>query len=54
MQRSEIRGRIWFDLVYKWNLGRCHHLELHRILAGQVMDQGEAGKYRMINVRVGV
>jgi len=28
-------------------------LELHRILAGQVMDQGEAGKYRMIAVRVG-
>lgn len=29
-------------------------LELHRILAGDVMDQGEAGKYRMISVRVGV
>jgi cell filamentation protein, protein adenylyltransferase len=28
-------------------------LELHRILAGKVMDQGEAGKYRMIAVRVG-
>ena len=28
-------------------------LELHRILAGEVMDQGEAGKYRMITVRVG-
>jgi Fic family protein len=28
-------------------------LELHRILAGQVMDQGEAGRYRTINVRVG-
>lgn len=28
-------------------------LELHRILAGAVMDQGEAGKYRMIAVRVG-
>jgi Fic family protein len=28
-------------------------LELHRILAGAVMDQGEAGKYRMISVRVG-
>lgn len=27
--------------------------ELHRILAGQVMDQGEAGKYRMVQVRVG-
>lgn len=28
-------------------------LGLHRILAGEVMDQGEAGKYRMIAVRVG-
>jgi len=28
-------------------------LELHRILAGDVMDRGEAGKYRMISVRVG-
>jgi len=28
-------------------------LELHRILAGEVMDQGEAGKYRTIAVRVG-
>jgi len=28
-------------------------LELHRILAGEVMDQGEAGKYRAISVRVG-
>ena len=27
--------------------------ELHRILAGEVMDQGEAGRYRTINVRVG-
>jgi Fic family protein len=33
-----------------------HHdiLSLHRILAGSVMDQGEAGKYRLIAVRVGV
>lgn len=30
-----------------------HIFELHRILAGQVMDQGEVGKYRMIQVRVG-
>jgi Fic family protein len=30
-----------------------HILELHRILAGEVMDQGEAGKYRMTGVRVG-
>ena len=28
-------------------------LELHRILAGEVMDQGEAGRYRTIGVRVG-
>lgn len=28
-------------------------LELHRILAGEVMGQGEAGRYRMIAVRVG-
>ena len=28
-------------------------LELHRILAEGVMDQGEAGKYRTISVRVG-
>lgn len=28
-------------------------LALHRILAGSVMDQGEAGKYRVIAVRVG-
>jgi Fic family protein len=28
-------------------------LELHRILAGAVMDQGEAGRYRTIAVRVG-
>jgi Fic family protein len=28
-------------------------LELHRILAGEVMDQGEAGTYRTISVRVG-
>lgn len=31
-----------------------HLFELHRILAGgDVMDQGEAGSYRIINVRVG-
>lgn len=27
--------------------------KLHRIMAGKVMDQGEAGKYRTIRVRVG-
>lgn len=33
----------------------CHAdiLNIHRILAGEVMDQGEAGKYRLISVRVG-
>jgi Fic family protein len=33
----------------------CHAniLELHQILAGEVMDQGEAGKYRTISVQVG-
>lgn len=33
----------------------CHEdiFELHRILAGEVMDQGEAGRYRTIQVRVG-
>ncbi len=30
-----------------------HVLSLHRILAGSVMDQGEAGRYRVIAVRVG-
>jgi len=28
-------------------------LRLHRIVAGQVMDQGEAGRYRTMRVRVG-
>ena len=28
-------------------------LRLHRVIAGQVMDQGEAGRYRSIRVRVG-
>lgn len=28
-------------------------LRLHRIIAGRVMDQGEAGRYRTIHVRVG-
>ena len=30
-----------------------HLFELHRLLAGEVMDQGEAGAYRTIGVRVG-
>lgn len=37
----------------KKKIGHADILELHRILAGEVMDQGEAGKYRMIAVRVG-
>lgn len=37
----------------KKKIGHADILELHRILAGEVMDQGEAGKYRMITVRVG-
>jgi len=37
----------------KEKIGHTDILELHRILAGEVMDQGEAGKYRMIAVRVG-
>lgn len=35
---------------------RLYHqdiLRLHAIIAGQVMDQGEAGRYRMLRVRVG-
>ena len=34
-------------------IGHNNILELHRILAGEVMDQGEAGRYRTISVRVG-
>lgn len=37
----------------KKTLGHDDVLELHRIVAGKVMDQGEAGRYRMIRVRVG-
>ena len=39
--------------VAKKTIRHTDILELHRILAGEVMDQGEAGKYRMIGVRVG-
>lgn len=39
--------------VAKKTIRHADILELHRILAGKVMDQGEAGKYRMIPVRVG-
>lgn len=34
-------------------IGDAEVLKLHRIMAGEVMDQGEAGKYRTIRVRVG-
>jgi Fic family protein len=37
----------------KKNIRHADILKLHRILAGEVMDQGEAGKYRTIPVRVG-
>jgi Fic family protein len=39
--------------VAKKTIRHADILELHRILAGEVMDQGEAGKYRIIAVRVG-
>lgn len=39
--------------VAKKNIRHADILQLHQILAGEVMDQGEAGKYRMIVVRVG-
>jgi Fic family protein len=37
----------------KKNLGHEDILKLHHIVAGDVMDQGQAGKYRTIPVRVG-
>src|SRR3972149_3055259 len=39
--------------VGKKTIRHADILGLHQILAGEVMDQGEAGKYRMITVRVG-
>jgi len=39
--------------VAKKKLRHDDLFELHRILAGEVMDQGEAGRYRSIAVRVG-
>lgn len=39
--------------VGKKRIGHDDILKLHRILASDVMDQGEAGKYRVIAVRVG-
>ena len=37
----------------KETIGHADVLELHRILAGGVMDQGEPGRYRTVAVRVG-
>ena len=37
----------------KKRLGHEDIFRLHAIIAGEVMDQGEAGRYRNINVRVG-
>ncbi len=37
----------------KPSIGHDDIFDLHRILAGDVMEQGEAGIYRMIGVRVG-
>jgi Fic family protein len=34
-------------------IGHTEVLKLHRILAGEVMDQGKAGEYRTIRVKVG-
>ncbi len=39
--------------VGKKTIGHNDILSLHRIVAGKVMDQGEAGRYRAIQVRVG-
>src|SRR3989338_5067924 len=39
--------------VGKKTIRHADILGLHQILAGEVMDQGEAGKYRIITVRVG-
>src|ERR1051325_4966658 len=37
----------------KKSLNHDDILQLHAIIAGEVMDQGEAGRYRMMRVRVG-
>jgi Fic family protein len=34
-------------------VGHAEVLKLHRIMAGEVMDQGRAGEYRIIRVKVG-
>ena len=37
----------------KTTIAKAEILKLHRIMAGQVMDQGRAGEYRNIRVKVG-
>ncbi len=39
--------------AHKASIGHDDIFDLHRILAGNVMEQGEAGSYRVIGVRVG-
>lgn len=41
------------ESLYQRTVRHADILPLHKILAGEVMDQGEAGKYRLIAVRVG-
>lgn len=43
VEKRAVKARIVHDDI----------LELHRLLAGDVMDQGEAGRYRSMQVRVG-
>src|SRR5271165_6108024 len=43
IEKNAAKGRLTHDDVFR----------LHRIVAGDVMDQGEAGRYRDIRVRVG-
>ncbi len=40
-------------LLHEGSMKHEDIFELHRIVAGQVMDQGDAGRYRTIQVRVG-
>jgi Fic family protein len=64
LQGSDVRSKrevlnYFAGLRYierRLDAGAVHHddvFELHRILADEVMDQGEAGRYRTIAVRVG-
>jgi Fic family protein len=43
IEKNAAKGRLTHEDVFR----------LHRIVAGEVMDQGEAGRYRDIRVRVG-